>query len=213
MPQDTDSAGLTTLLWLICIYWNFLWFTQQLSSLGRTGNGDQAEGRATEGKQRIADARTAPPVASSTVAALMGEILRRDGTATIEAFLVKALATYETVVAAFDDGDRDRLGRLLSPDVYDAFSRTIAERDEQGDAVETLFSRIEPQIVRARIEDGRMEVAIRFASESFKLPRRPAGLLFHDVSTPRQGIDIWTFGRSLEAGDEGWRVVATQAEG
>ncbi|CAM5181549.1 hypothetical protein ARD30_00140 [Bosea thiooxidans] len=209
MLQEADSTALTTLLWLICVYWNLIWFTQHLSSLGQAEQAEQGVGETPEQKPAM---RASPPIASRSVAASMREILRRDGTATVEAFVEKALATYESVVSAFDAGDRNALSRLLSPDVYDAFSEAIAVRDEQGDAVETLFSRIEPEIVQARIEGERMEVAVRFTSESFKLPRSPAGLLFHNVSTPLQDTDIWVFARSLSVRDDGWRVVATQAE-
>jgi predicted lipid-binding transport protein (Tim44 family) len=143
----------------------------------------------------------------------MQEILQRDGTDTAETFREKALAAYEAVVSAFDAGDRETLGRLLSCEVYDAFAEAITEQEAKGEAVETVFSRIEPEIVEARIEAERMEVSIRFSSESFKLPRRPAGLLFRNVSTPLQTIETWTFARSLATCDDGWRVVATQTEG
>ena len=43
MPHEADSTGLTTLLWLICVYWNLVWFTQQLTSLGQAGNGETAD--------------------------------------------------------------------------------------------------------------------------------------------------------------------------
>ncbi|MDX3806841.1 hypothetical protein ACXIUS_12585 [Bosea thiooxidans] len=41
MPHEADSTGLSTLLWLICIYWNLVWFTQQLTSLGQAGTPEQ----------------------------------------------------------------------------------------------------------------------------------------------------------------------------
>jgi predicted lipid-binding transport protein (Tim44 family) len=144
----------------------------------------------------------------------MPEILQRDGTASVEAFVGNALATYEAVVSAFDAGDRDALSRWLSPEVYDAFSKTIGEREEAGEEmVETLFSRIEPEIIEARVEEERMEVSIRFTSESFKLPRRPVSLFFRNVSTPLRNVGIWTFARNPAVPDDLWRVVATQTEG
>ncbi|WP_449255096.1 Tim44 domain-containing protein [Bosea sp. (in: a-proteobacteria)] len=213
MPHEADSTGLSTLLWLICIYWNLVWFTQQLTSLGQAGTPEQTE-------QAVGDQGTQKPnlpalsaIASRTAAA-MPEILQRDGTASVEAFVGNALATYEAVVSAFDAGDRDALSRWLSPEVYDAFSKTIGEREEAGEEmVETLFSRIEPEIIEARVEEERMEVSIRFTSESFKLPRRPVSLFFRNVSTPLRNVGIWTFARNPAVPDDLWRVVATQTEG
>lgn len=213
MPHEADSTGLTTLLWLICVYWNLVWFTQQLTSLGQAGNGETAEQAAGDQVQQKPDPRALSAIISRSAAASMREILQRDGAASVEAFIGGALATYEAVVSAFDAGDRDALSHLLAPDVYDAFSETIAQREEEGEeAAETLFSRIEPEIVEARIEEERMEVSIRFTSESFKLPRRPAGLLFRNVSSPLHGVDIWTFARNPAVRDDGWLVVATRTE-
>ncbi|WP_353187390.1 Tim44/TimA family putative adaptor protein [Bosea sp. (in: a-proteobacteria)] len=214
MPHEADGAGLSTLLWLICIYWNLVWFTQRLTALGQAGNGEAAEQAAGDQAKLKQGASALSATVSCRAAASMREILERDGGASLEAFVERALASYEAVVTAFDAGDRDALSRLLAPDVYDAFSETIALREEQGEeAMETLFSRIEPEIVDARIEEERMEVSIRFISESFKLPRRAAGLFFRNVSSPLHGIEIWTFARNSTVRDDGWRIVATQAEG
>lgn len=55
--------------------------------------------------------------------------------------------------------------------------------------METLFSRIDTEIVEARIEKERMEVSIRFTSESFKLLRRP-GVCSSAMFRPRCGASI-----------------------
>jgi hypothetical protein len=51
-----------------------------------------------------------------------------------------------------------------------------------------------------------------FPSGGETLPRSPAGLLFRTVSTPLQGVDIWTFARNLASHDDGWRAVAIWTE-
>ena len=214
MPHEADSTGLSTLFWLICIYWNLVWFTQQMTSLGQAGTGEPAEQTVGDQAQHKSDPRAFSAIVSRGAAASMHEILQRDGTATLDAFVGRALTTYEAVVSAFDAGDRDALSRWLSPEVYDAFNKSIGEREEAGEeVVETLFSRIEPEIVEARIEEERMEVSIRFTSESFKLPRRPVSLFFRNVSTPLRSTGIWTFARNPAVPDDLWRVVATQTEG
>lgn len=213
MPHEADSIGLATLFWLLWGYWSFVWFTRQLTSLGQAGNPEPTElavgDQAMQKPNLLARSATA-----SRSAAAMREILQRDGTISVEAFVGKALATYEAVVSAFDAGDRDTLSRWLSPEVYDAFNKTINEREEAGEeVVETLFSRIEPEIVEARVEKELMEVSIRFTSESFKLPGRPVSLFFRNVSTPLRSAGIWTFARNAAVPGDLWRVVATQMEG
>ena len=107
---------------------------------------------------------------------LVHEILQRDGAATIEDFLSQKVQVYETVVAAFDSGDRHRLRNLVSPDVYEAFSDAIQVREAERKSEKTVFSQIEPpEIVAGLVEDTRMEVSIRFAAEFFRLPRYTGG--------------------------------------
>ncbi|WP_306224503.1 hypothetical protein [Bosea beijingensis] len=70
MPHEADSTGLSTLLWLICIYWNLVWFTQQLTSLGQAGNGEPAEQTAGDQAQQKPDPRALSAIASRTAAAM-----------------------------------------------------------------------------------------------------------------------------------------------
>jgi len=213
MPHEAEGYGLSTLLWLICIYWNLIWFSRQLTSLSQAGSEEPTEQAAGDQTQSKPGPLALPAAISRDAAAAMREILQRDGATSAEAFIGEALATYEAVVAAFDAGDRDALARLLAPDTYDAFGEAIALREEKREeAMKTLFSRIEPEIVEARIKEERMEVSIRFTSESFKLPSLPGSLLLRNVSSPLHGVDIWTFARNPSVPGDDWRVVATQTE-
>ena len=100
MPHEADSTGLTTLLWLICVYWNLVWFTQQLTSLGQAGNGETAEQAAGDQVQQKPDPRALSAIISRSAAASMREILQRDGAASVEAFIGRALATYEATLVS-----------------------------------------------------------------------------------------------------------------
>ena len=85
MPHEADSTGLSTLFWLICIYWNLVWFTQQLTSLGQAGNGEPAEQAVGDDAPQKPDLCAFSAILSRSVAASMSEILQRDGTASREA--------------------------------------------------------------------------------------------------------------------------------
>lgn len=121
------------------------------------------------------------------------------------------LTAYETIVVAFDSGDRTMLRRLVSPEVYDALSDAMTARESQQITVETLFSRIDPpEIVNGLIDEAHMEISVRFVGECFRLCRNTAGELIEGTDGHRN-IDIWTFARALSSRESAWRVVATEA--
>jgi predicted lipid-binding transport protein (Tim44 family) len=179
---------------------------------------EQTDGNLPQGRPFgfASNATTIPRLAAAAVRpdleALVSEILRRDGEL-IEDFLSKLLATYETIVAAFDAGDRVMLRRLVSPEVYDALSGAIAARESRGITVETVFSRIAtPEVVDGLIGEDHMEISVRFVGECFKLWRNPAGELIDGATDRSRNIDIWTFARMLSSREDAWRVVATEAD-
>lgn len=211
MPQDADGAGLISLVWMACFYWNIRWWLQQLALLERTRNQQQAgdPGASLPGE---AEALAVPAALPQDCAALVSKILLHDGSASLDDFLAERLSAYEAVVAAFDAGDRDKLGRLVSGDVHEAFCGALASREGERRRIETVFSRIErPEILAAQIEDAYMEVSIRFKSEFFKLYRDAAGQPEAGTSAARLSSEIWTFGREAASRDGAWRVLATEA--
>ncbi|MCO5089960.1 Tim44/TimA family putative adaptor protein [Bosea sp. (in: a-proteobacteria)] len=213
MPQDADAAGLVSLIWLACIYWNLYWCLERMGAAGQAGEAEapgEAAGIAAPAASRPPmDARALPPALAGRVEA----ILSRDGAQSIELFLRDRLASYEAVVAAFDAGDRDALRWLVSPEVLETFGTAIDLREIRGQRIETAFAWIEPSdIVEARIDATRMEIAIRFAGAYFEFSRDSIGLLAKGAPAMRRCRDVWTFAQTLAPGGGGWRVVATEAD-
>ncbi len=198
MSQDVDGSGLIS---LICVLWVLLniydWNEHQ--SLPTTVEREARRGNS------LVDARRALLLTGTTVApdieALIREIIRRDGSGTIEAFLDERLAAYEEIVAAFHAGDLRLLSDLVSPEVYQGFASVINARQH---SVEILFSQIElPEILAGSIDETHMEVSIRLKAEFFKLSRERPPDKCHS-------IDVWTFGRALSSPAHEWRLFATE---
>lgn len=210
MPQDADGSGLVSLIWAAWIYWNIYWWLAHLSSLEQVKK--ERRQRGSFGSPVDAKAISLSASVRSDLEALVSEVLRRDGAATVEDFLGKRLAAYEAIIAAFDSGDRETLRKLVSAEVFNVFSDEIAVREAQQQSIETVFSRIEPpKIIDGLIDEAYMEVSIRFVGESFKLFRGGAGQLIEGTPGRYRSIDIWTFGRTLSSRESAWRVVATEA--
>jgi predicted lipid-binding transport protein (Tim44 family) len=200
MSQHTDGSGLISLLWALWIYLNICWWHEYLPAPEET-----------EKERRpgfIAREMIKAVVASSDLEALVSQILQRDGGTAVEHFLDERLAAYESIVAAFDSGDRRTLRKLVSPEVYAAFSDAI---EAQQEITKTVFSRIDlPEILAGLVDETHMEVSIRFAAESFKLPRNASGQSIVRIPNRRRSVDIWTFGRVLSSPDSEWLLVATE---
>lgn len=213
MPQDADGAGLISLIWLACIYWNLYWCLERMASLEQAGKAD-GSGETTGSVNPVrTKASTGGRIMPPALASKVGDILRHDNATTVDAFLQQRLATYEAVVAAFDAGDRDTLRGSVSSDVFEIFRAAIDVREIQGQRIETAFAWVEPsEIVEARIDAGEMEIAIRFIGAYFEFARDSIGLLAKGAPAMRHSSDIWTFARSLDDTRRDWHVVATEAD-
>jgi len=211
MSQDVDGLGLIWLLWVTWIYWCVYRWLSNLSSLEQLDKEylKRILREPSANANAISDATGT--TASEEFEAFVSEILRRDGVSTLDDFLTKALAAYETIISAFDSADRAKLRTLVAPEVYDTFSAAIADREAQGKNTETVFSEIEPpEIVDGFIDETHMEVSVRFAGESFKLSRNADGEIIGGRTDKCRTVDIWTFERMLSPHESGWRVVATE---
>lgn len=207
MPDDANGSGLVTLVWALWIYWTVSWWYEHLSSLSRAKKESQAGAFGSPTGAAIAPPKG--PAASSGLDALVSELVRRYGP--VSEYLEQRLVAYETVVAAFDAGDRATLRKLVSADVYDTFSRAIAEREARQEGTETVFSLIEPpEILSGLINEVRAEITIRFRAEFYKLTRDASGQAIGRAPDRHQSTDIWTFGcTSLRPGGR-WLLVATE---
>lgn len=203
MSEDAHSSGLISLLWGLWIYWIISCWCEHLLSLSRAKDGAQARQSGSPG--RITPLKGS---ARSNLEALVSQILRRCGTISVNDFVDERLAAYETIVAAFDAGDRSTLRKLVSPEVYDVFSDAIAAREPRLET-ETSFSRIEPRLILAALlDEANAEISIQFVAESYKLSRNASGQVLGRPDK-RHSVDIWTFGCTLTSPAKEWRLVAT----
>lgn len=108
-------------------------------------------------------------------------------------FLGGAREAYRMILDAFTRGDRDALRPLLAPDVMDAFGEAIKTREAPPDP---LLRLVDAKIVDARLDGRQAEVTVAFAAE-----------FSHGTIT-----DVWTFARSVDAGDPNWHLITTAGD-
>jgi predicted lipid-binding transport protein (Tim44 family) len=220
MTQDIDGSSLIALVLLALLYWN-IWDSLRLftppdedaKKQKAAGNlpsepaglpqiGHEAAGEsAPNGMERCA---------TGAVEAILA-IRSHDAAFDLVRFLASACDAYETIVAAFSDGDRTTLQRLVSPEVYDVFLAEIVERERKGERVETTFVHIgQPEVAAAEILGDRALITVRFVSEMFNITRLQTGEPVHDISeASRSTVDLWTFAKAMKSHDSIWTLVAT----
>jgi predicted lipid-binding transport protein (Tim44 family) len=138
------------------------------------------------------------PVPASAGAGGLIDIQLADRDFDTAAFLKGARAAYETIIRAFEQGDRAALAPLLSPDVLAAFEADIAAR---GGTAATAFTRLDDaKITGATLEGGHAEITVAFTAA------------FAAEGGARMVTDVWTFGREISSSDPNWTLVATAGE-
>jgi predicted lipid-binding transport protein (Tim44 family) len=145
--------------------------------------------------------------------AALVDIVRADPSFDPAHFVQGAKAAYEIVVTAFAEGNRKTLKDLLSPDVYEGFSRVIADRESRGEQMDQSFVGIKAaDLVEAEVKGGIAQLTVKFVSELISATRDRAGVVINgDPKRIREVTDIWTFAREVMSRNPNWKLVATQA--
>jgi len=134
-----------------------------------------------------------------------------DPTFTPKIFLEGAKSAYEMIVTAFAAGDRNTLKNLLDKDVFEGFSRVIAEREAAGQKVDFTFVGLpRVEISEAELDKRNAVITIRFYAEVVSATRDASGAIIEGNAEQVQNLaDEWTFARSPKSRDPNWKLVAT----
>jgi predicted lipid-binding transport protein (Tim44 family) len=126
-------------------------------------------------------------------------------------FLDGARSAYELIVRAFVGGDREKLAKLLSPDMMMHFEAAIAQREGE-DRTETVEFLNPPRadLESVEVADDKARAKVRFLGEYRSRTKGPEGEGVDD----RRTAEIWTFERPVGSRDPNWilaRVDAAEA--
>ncbi len=151
------------------------------------------------------------PEGSSSALKPLREIAAADPNFEIGAFLKGAKAAYESIVTSYAHGDRETLGNLLSPEVYDSFKAVIAERESREETTEFSFVGISSaDVTEASLTGQIAHITVRFVSELVTAVRdRMGNVVEGDLKAVRSVTDVWTFARDVRSPNPNWRLVAT----
>lgn len=151
----------------------------------------------------------AEPVDGGVELTGLAAVKARDPGFDLDHFLSGAKSAYEMIVKAFAAGDKETLGKLLSPDVKAGFDAAIDERAAAGrsESVEFLTTP-RADLDRAEVTDGDLaRLTVRFLGEFRSRSRGPEGEAVDD----RRTAELWTFERRLKSRDPNWILVHVDA--
>jgi predicted lipid-binding transport protein (Tim44 family) len=102
---------------------------------------------------------------------------------------------------------------LLSDDVYQSFSRAIANRQAEGETQETHLVAIKSaEIVAAELAGRLARVTVRFVSDQINVTRSADGKVVDgEPDHAVEKIDVWTFARDVQSRDPNWRLAASKS--
>jgi predicted lipid-binding transport protein (Tim44 family) len=155
-----------------------------------------------------ADEPLAEPVVDGAPLTGLAALRARDPSFDVNGFLHGSRQAYEMVVRAFAGGDRETLGRLLSPSVMDSFERVIKQREAEGRTEQVEFlNGPRADLEKAEVDGDIGRAVVRFLAEFRSRSKGPEGEAVDD----RRTAELWTFERDLKSRDPNWTLVHVDA--
>lgn len=131
----------------------------------------------------------------------------------LDGFVTGARGAYEMILMAYEEGDRDTLRSLLSPDVFQAFEQGIAAREEAGLSVDARFIGVrEAKVDEIAFDpDTRIaDITLRIVGELITAVRDAENRVIEgDPNQIRRQSDRWTFSREMGSADPNWLLTGT----
>lgn len=150
------------------------------------------------------------PLAGPGVRAL----LAADPSFDVARFLEGASAAYRQILEAFWRGDMESVRPYVDQNVFDAFSKAVAQREADGLQLDNRLVAIEPPvIVEAEVDKGVAELSVRFEADIAAITRNAEGeVIAGSMSDAVQSRDRWTFRRDVRTDDPNWLLIETDEE-
>ena len=113
-------------------------------------------------------------------------------------FLEGAKSAFETIINAFNKGDKKTLKKLVTEGVFKSFEEAIDAKNINPDY--QFYSLNIERIEKVFVEGNHIKICIKFISEQFKN---------NDENTVVKKQDSWTFKKAISSKDPNWLLSST----
>ena len=113
-------------------------------------------------------------------------------------FLEGAKKAFEIIITAFNKGDKSTLKNLVSNDVYNAFDSAINAGSNNPKS--QFYSLIIEGIQEAKVENGKISIAVNFISEQ---------IISDNEESIVKNKDTWVFEKPETSTAPAWLLVST----
>ncbi len=127
-------------------------------------------------------------------------------------FVQGAESAFGMIVEAFAAEDIETLENLLAPEVYQAFATAIEDRIGRGEKIDTTIKDVEKiDIIEVHIKNDHIFITVRFSAREICVIRdKDDNILSGDPDKTTMMVDVWVFGRELEASGPEWYLYETR---
>ena len=105
---------------------------------------------------------------------------------------------FESIINAFNKGDKKTLKSLLTPEVFKSFETAIDSNKIDSDY--QFYSLNIEKIESVIVEENYIKICIKFISEQFKN---------NDENTVVKKQDVWTFQKHIKSKNPNWLLSST----
>ena len=113
-------------------------------------------------------------------------------------FLEGAKFAFETIINAFNNGDKKTLKNLLTKDVFITFDSAIEEKKNNPNY--QFYSIVVDEVTDVIVIDSLINITLKITSEQFK---------DNDESTISKKQDTWTFQKKINSNSPIWLLSST----
>ena len=141
------------------------------------------------------------------------EMKKSDKNFNVKDFISGAKKAYELIIVSFERGDVEKLRPLLLDEVFEAFSKVIDERANNGYTVEIEFGGVR----EIRLKDASYdkenriaEITLSFVSDISSVVKDVGGKVVEgDPKKIKKQKDTWTFFKNFSKKEPNWFLVST----
>ena len=139
----------------------------------------------------------------------LSAITQLDPSFSISHFMSGATAAYSIILEAFANGDRERLGDLLTDDTYAVYDEAVTAREAAGQTQITDLGRLRKASIKSAKTEGSVGyISVLYEADLTSALRNAEGeIVMGDPDVLSSVSEVWEFQRDMKGSDLNWLLA------